>query len=1272
MRHFPLSYDNHDFANVPRLLAATFAGHILSGVRTVDAASTPVLRAKLAKGLRRVDVPQDAEGRTAFIAKWVQRHQRRLSLGLPASVLVLAMGSAAAAQDGLTDLAAVDGIADVALRADGSVKVTLDNGSTVVIPKESVTVGADGAILVSASAMDSLTAIIASAGASGAALGGSFALAGLGLAAGGGSGGGADSGSGDGGGDETTPVVSSNGRVIDGYIAGATVFRDLNGNGILDAWEPNVETNDEGEFTGLEGSGGVIIAFGGIDISTGKEFTGQLTAPGDATVVTPLTTLVQALVQQGGVTSAQAAQQVAQAFGLGEFDINNTDPVGTDNLAALKAGAQVAAIISVAAAGAGEGGEAAASQAVANSLAGAIASRSVETIGSPLTVEAVQDALQSAAGEDADIASQAAALQAAVQVIAGADTLAEVEQAQTVVQGDLVDAVKDGGTIPDAQAIVAAIENATPLRPTIDSVEVTNINAETATGFTLTGTGRDGTSINIQFGDVTITGAATVEGGTWSYTLTQVPSDGQATLTVTATATIGGTSVTSLPALGQTFTIDTTAPAVPAVALAEDTGTVAGETSNGQVIVSGLEDGSTREYSLDGGENWDDFTGDSFTLTGDAEYSVIVRQTDALGNTSAGSTPLAFTLDTTAPDVPTLEGYETGDVINAAQAALGVTVTGTVEPGATVTLSSGNASFTVTGDETDGSYSFTLYADQLPEDGTYSISATATDGAGNTSEAVTIAGITIDTTAPQAPVIGVVSVDDVIGLDEETVTITGTAEDGASVSVTFDGSTQVVTATGGAFSVIFDTPVEDGPYTITATATDEAGNTGPEGSREITVDLTVPPSAAQLIGSAMTLDEMESALTAFAAEQEGLTIPDGMLSSLAGDALIYRSGQYSLTFDATVFANEDGDEIANGTTLSGTFRFELPLGDFIDHTAGAPNPEAVFQYEQNGIAGNSFNGFMIENLRLGQPSLRMDIDEFNVGPDDEDRDFIIALVGEDALNDLNAAGTITSLQIWLSNVVAPGQDEETGEFFGLNGTEVSINLFRAGSVGLDAFFDDMAANTLRQLQIVQFENGSDFTLATARIDSLDVAFTPGDGYLAADLVAGLNALIALRTAIDTAVDKANDGQLTVSDVQAIVNALQSDDITFAPPFLASEALSQAAVNRLSQFLLDSPQEQQDILNTINSSGNTFANLTELLDSGDSDTDGETPIPIVMHGFSPDFQESLINDEEDAIAAFVQDLIGDPEPDLAGLSNTQLTSDNVIVFNEADLLETLPT
>lgn len=1019
MRHFTINQATTPAETRTILRTAFAAGHVVSGIRTADADAMKGLEKRGLAGLRRIAVPQDDAARQSFIRKWTQRHQKRLAAGLPTALLVLAMGSAAAqAQDAMVDLGGMADVASVEVLADGSAQVTLSNGATLIVPKGSFVIAADGSILVSAAMADSIAAAMTDTG---GAAGGEVALAGgalavaVGAAAGGGggsSGGGIGAGTGgDTGGGVVTPpsppaVVSSSGRVIDGYIANATVFRDLNANNIFDEGEPTVVTDATGNFSGLEGSGGVIIATGGTDISTGKPFTGQLSAPGDATVITPLTTLVQALIDQSGGTlsSSDAGAQVAQAFGLTDFDVNTTDPVASDDLAALKAGAQVAAIIAVAAAAAGEQNAAAASSAVAQSLAQAITAREGGSV--TLDTQTISAALTNALGEDADIGDQAAALQDAIAAIGEAETTAGVETVQTVVQGELVDAVVAGETLPD---ISEAVQNTAPLRPTLTAPDIAEINAEDAAEFSLTlsGTGRSGTAINIQFGDVTIPDAVVVENGIWSFDLTEVPTDGAATLSVTATDT--DTGATSLPVSGPT--------------------------------------------------------------------------------------------------------------------------------------------------------------------------------------------VTIDTTPPAAPVINAISGDDIVGFGEASIIVTGTAENGASVLVTFNDATETVVATDGAFSVTFDTPDNAGAFDVTAVATDAAGNASAIATRPITVDLTPPieePDAITRIGTALTLTEMEDALAAFAAEQEGLTIPEGMLRDLAGDALIYRSGQYSLTFSATVFANEDGDEIANGTVLSGTFQFGLPLSDFNDQLVNATNPSAVFQYQQNDIDGNSFDGFSIPNLRLGSPSLRMDVEPFAVGPEDEERDFIIALVGEDALNELNAAGEITSLQLWLSNVDFAQKNEETGEFFGLNGTEVSINLFRPGAVGLEAFFDDMANSNLRQLQIERFENGGDETLAEARIDSLNVSFTPGDGYVAADFVEAFNALIDVRFALNNVVEKANNGDLEIADLQALGMAFDTVAIEFAPPLLGGEQISQAAVNRVEAFLNSAPEDQQAALDILNASQEEFSNLTELL------------------------------------------------------------------------------
>ncbi|WP_398483389.1 beta strand repeat-containing protein, partial [Tardiphaga sp.] len=126
------------------------------------------------------------------------------------------------------------------------------------------------------------------------------------------------------------------GLAIDGYIAGATVFADANHNGVLDidpttgVLEVHTTTAADGSFT-LNGGTGPLVMTGGIDISTNLRFTGVLKAPEGSTVVTPLTTLIAAIVAASAdhsVTAADAASQVAIAFGLDPSkNLSTYDPV---------------------------------------------------------------------------------------------------------------------------------------------------------------------------------------------------------------------------------------------------------------------------------------------------------------------------------------------------------------------------------------------------------------------------------------------------------------------------------------------------------------------------------------------------------------------------------------------------------------------------------------------------------------------------------------------------------------------------------------------------------------------------------------------------------------------------------------------------------------------------------------------------------------------------------------------------------------------------------
>jgi Ca2+-binding RTX toxin-like protein len=165
-----------------------------------------------------------------------------------------------------------------------------------------------------------------------------------------------------GGGGGSTPIPGAGGAVVNGYISGATVFRDVNGNGVRDNNEPMATTNSGGGFAGLLGStNDTIIASGGTNVTTNAPYFGILKAPGTATIISPLTTLVsEVLAATPALTTAQAVAQVRTSLNLGAIDILNVDPIGSGNTALLKANLQVANLIN--AVGGGANGQAVAAR----------------------------------------------------------------------------------------------------------------------------------------------------------------------------------------------------------------------------------------------------------------------------------------------------------------------------------------------------------------------------------------------------------------------------------------------------------------------------------------------------------------------------------------------------------------------------------------------------------------------------------------------------------------------------------------------------------------------------------------------------------------------------------------------------------------------------------------------------------------------------------------------------------------------------------------------
>ena len=127
------------------------------------------------------------------------------------------------------------------------------------------------------------------------------------------------------------------GLAVDGYVQGATVFLDINKNGVLDAGEPSATTDATGKYTldysavSTSVTGLPIVVTGGIDTDTGNAFTGQLSARVDKAttgqVVSPLTSLIDAVIAQGLAADVDTAKtMIASGLGLTVAQLTS-DPV---------------------------------------------------------------------------------------------------------------------------------------------------------------------------------------------------------------------------------------------------------------------------------------------------------------------------------------------------------------------------------------------------------------------------------------------------------------------------------------------------------------------------------------------------------------------------------------------------------------------------------------------------------------------------------------------------------------------------------------------------------------------------------------------------------------------------------------------------------------------------------------------------------------------------------------------------------------------------------
>ncbi|KQN48029.1 hypothetical protein ASE99_15980 [Serratia sp. Leaf51] len=408
---------------------------------------------------------------------------------------------------------------------------------------------------------------------------------------------------------------------------------------------------------------------------------------------------------------------------------------------------------------------------------------------------------------------------------------------------------------------------------------------EAAAGVTISGT-----SVNVPVnGIVTIilngkTYTATVGvGGGWSAQVSAADlatlSDGQHTITVSATDAVGQ-PVTGSDVLNVIIhnlpnaTLDT--PFGDSILNGAEAG--ASQTLTGNTGVSGS--GQTAVVTF-GGQDYAavvaadgsfsvSVPSSALTAVGQGPTAVQVAVTDAAGNTSNISVPVS--VDTIAP-VVTITTPVAGDgTINAAEAGAIIPVSGTAgagETGDTVTIELGGHTYSGTVGA-GGAWTVNIPADALANvaNGTYTLTATVTDGAGNAGTATAPVTVKADPALLPTLTVSTFAGDNTLdGAEQQTAQIlsgtTTNVEAGQTVLITI-GTLQysAIVQASGAWSVSVPAvdlqTLGDGPATINATVTDVAGNPA-QGSDAFTVNSTLGGISIDTIAGDNNINVTEAA-----------------------------------------------------------------------------------------------------------------------------------------------------------------------------------------------------------------------------------------------------------------------------------------------------------------------------------------------------------------------------------------------------------------------------
>ena len=426
---------------------------------------------------------------------------------------------------------------------------------------------------------------------------------------------------------------------------------------------------------------------------------------------------------------------------------------------------------------------------------------------------------------------------------------------------------KDAAGNKSVDSNVTVTDTTAPNQPTVNQV--------TSEDKTITGKAEPNSTVTVTFPDGTKVQAITATDGSYRVAVpTNIDLVGGETLGVTSTDKAGNTSTAA-----NTTVVDVTAPKEPVIndVTSEDK-TITGTSEPNSTVTVTFPDGTKASATADASGNYTIGIPDSEDLKGGEELPVTA--TDKAGNTSDKATTVVT--DTTAPTVPSVNPVTSDDT----------QITGKAEPNSTVTVTFPDGTKASGTTDADGNYVIDIPANEDLKGGE-TLPVTATDKDGNESQPSTT--VVTDTTAPTVPSVNPVTSDD--------KTITGKAEPGSTVTVTFPDGTKASGTTDADGNYVINIPANEdlkGGETLPVTATDKDGNES-EPATTVVTDTTAP-SVPTI--NPVTSDDTQITGKAEPGSTVTVTFPDGTKATGKTDA----DGNYVINIPA----NED---LKGGETL---------------------------------------------------------------------------------------------------------------------------------------------------------------------------------------------------------------------------------------------------------------------------------------------------------------------------------------------------------------------